>query len=99
MVHPGRISPVGVLPRRIAPLGDARRFLQLPVDGLFFHPMNRRCLTSFSVTKGWNYYANVRYRDINVESSSKRSYFGLNALSFAARCAGVTAAARFGVGA
>ncbi len=76
-------------PRMIAPLGDARSFLQLPVNGLFFHPMNRRCLTSFSVTKGWNYYANVRYRDINVESSSKRSYFGLNALYFAARCVGV----------
>ena len=61
--------------------------------------MHRRLLTSFSAVEGWNYYIQMRYRDINVESSSKRSYFGLNALSFAARCAGVTAAARYGVGA
>ena len=29
----------------------------------------------------------VRHRDINVEASSTRTYFGLNALFFAVRCA------------
>jgi hypothetical protein len=65
----------------------ACRFLQMPVKGLFFLPMHRRCLTSFSVWKGWRHYMKVRHRDINVEASSTRTYFGLNALFFAVRCA------------
>jgi hypothetical protein len=57
------------------------------VKGLFFLPMHRRCLTSFSVFKGWEYYMKVRYLDVNLEASSTRTYFGLSALFFAARYA------------
>jgi hypothetical protein len=60
--------------------------------------MHRRCLTSFSVFKGWDHYIKVRYRDINVEASSRRSYFGLNALFFAARSARARAFAGGGAG-
>jgi hypothetical protein len=62
-------------------------FLLLAVQGLFFHPMHRRSLTSFSLVKGWLHYIKVRFQDINLEASSKLSYFGLNVLSFAVRCA------------
>jgi hypothetical protein len=62
-------------------------FLRLAVQGLFFHPMHRRSLTSSSLVKGWRHYIKVRFQDINLEASSKLSYFGLNVLSFAVRCA------------
>jgi hypothetical protein len=75
------VQPTFILPHTKL----VRSILQLSARGLFFHPMHRRCLTSFSVWKGWMHYIKVRSRDVNQEASSKRSYFGLNSLSFAVR--------------
>ncbi len=65
------------------------RCLQKPMKGLFFHPNHRRFLTSVSMLEGWQYYSNVQYRDMNVESKAEgfSGYLGLSPLYFAARCA------------
>jgi hypothetical protein len=53
--------------------------------GPFFRPMCAEWLTSFHVVKGWSWYQHYRGHGNNLFASSKSSYFGFDALSFAAR--------------
>ena len=57
----------------------------MPLKGLFFLPMHKENLTSFSVEKGWHYYFDAKRRDTNLQASSPLSYFGLTMLAFSAR--------------
>jgi hypothetical protein len=59
----------------------------MKAEGPFFRPMFQDWLTSFFVCDGWEWYSHCRGRGSNQYASSPRSYFGLDVLSFAARCA------------
>ena len=63
-----------------------RSLLDKPAFGPFFRPMYEEWLTSFHVLKGWKWYQHCRGKGSNLHASSRTSYFGFDALSFAARC-------------